>query len=78
MLVLCLTLDISDIKIDSTEELDEGPPPGWEMVLSHKMQPPSTVSSSEFFILSQSILHYIRNVKQLCSIFPILATPHSE
>ncbi|XP_057797461.1 uncharacterized protein LOC131013403 [Salvia miltiorrhiza] len=44
----------SDIKEESNEELDEGPPPGWESVLPCQMpqpqtpplQPPSTVSSN--------------------------------
>lgn len=52
----CLTLDISDIKEEGNEDLDEGPPPGWESVLPCQMpqphtpplQPPSTVSPSKF------------------------------
>ena len=50
-----VTPDISDVKEESNEDLDEGPPPGWESVLPCQMpqpqtpplQPPSTVSSSE-------------------------------
>ncbi|KAG6423663.1 hypothetical protein SASPL_114065 [Salvia splendens] len=49
-----VTPDISDVKEESNEDLDEGPPPGWESVLTCQMpqpqtpplQPPSTVSSN--------------------------------
>lgn len=53
---------VSDVKLESDEDLDEGPPPGWEKVLPYQtppqstvpMQTPSAVSSGDIFHLSSA------------------------